>query len=308
MTATATTNLVRLSLGSVSVGLDMGRVLGIERAERMKPMPDRPELAGHVVNRAGDWPVLDLAVRLGLERASAPGHGQIVLTAIAGERFGLLVDRAAPVARPDQSAIRAVPLSVARRDSYYDGVLMVEGRPLLLLDPDRLAGEVDLFAADEAEPAPRTGNSKRTRVDRLLIMGQYEYPLPGGRVVGFGLPVACVAEMIDAPPGSPVPGSSGHVRELSSWRGRALPVIDLAAWCGLRVPAAANRRTVVVRTPNGEPIGLSAGHGIRMVPLPLPSVPARRPITLNRDRVLGVFDTNEQTLVIPDLMKLSAGR
>ncbi len=308
MTATATTNLVRLTLGTVSVGLDMGRVLGIERAERMKELPDRPELAGHIVNRAGDWPVLDLAVRLGLERTAAPGHGQIVLTAIAGERYGLLVDRTAPVPRPDAGGIRPVPRSVARRDSFYDGVLMVEGRPLLLLDPDRLGGDVDLFAVDEVEPVARTSNSKRARVDRLLILGQYEYPLPGGRVVGFGLPIACVAEMIDAPPGSPVPGSSGHVREMSAWRGRALPVIDLAAWCGLRVQAVPNRRTIVVRTPNGEPIGLPAGHGIRMVPLPLPSVPTRRPITLNRDRVLGVFDTNEQTLVIPDLMKLSAGK
>ena len=94
---------------------------------------------------------------------------------------------------------------------------------------------------------------------------------------------------------------------MSAWRGRALPVIDLAAWCGLRVQAVPNRRTIVVRTPNGEPIGLPAGHGIRMLPLPLPSVPARRPITLNRDRVLGVFDTNEQTLVIPDLTKLAMG-
>lgn len=307
MTATATTNLVRLSLGSVSVGLDMGRVLGIERAERLKPLPARPELAGHIANRAGDWPVLDLAVRLGLERPAGARNGQIVLTAIAGERFGLLIDRVAPVARLDQSALRPVPRSVARRDSFYDGVLMVEGRPLLLLNPDRLTGEVDLFAADDDEPAVRTVPSKRASVNRMVVLGQYEYPLPGGRVVGFGLPIACVAEMIDAPPGSPVPGAAGHVREMSAWRGRALPLIDLAAWCGLRVPAASNRRTIVVRTPNGEPIGLPAGHGIRMVPLPLPSVPARRPITLNEDRVLGVFDTNEQTLVIPDLMKLSAG-
>lgn len=305
MTAASSTNIVRLSIGAATVGLDMARVLGIERAERIRPHRNRPELVGEIANRAGIWPVVSLADRLGIERPRRDG-GQVVLTAIAGARHGLLVDRVTPVGRGTE-AVRPVPRSVARRESPYEGVLMHEGRPLLLLNPDRLTGEIDLFAPDDRPLPPRPIRSNRPRLDRMIVLGQYEYPLPGGQVVGFGLPLACVAEMIDAPDGAPVPGSADHVRELSAWRGRPLPLIDLAAWCGLRVPAVVNRRTVVVRLPSGEAIGVPAGNGIRIVPLPQPSVATRRTITLNPDRVLGVFDTNEQTLVIPDITKLATG-
>ncbi len=302
----STTQLVRMALGPLSVGIEMDRVLGIERAERMKPAPDRPDLAGRLTNRAGEWPVIDLSERLGVTRDPDRRAGQIVLTAITGERHGLLVDRTAPVPRLHADAVRPLPRSVARRDAWFDGVLVVDGTPLLRLNPDRLASTVDLFAPEVEPPAPALRRMP-ARVDRMVVLGQYEYPLPGSRVVGFGLSVGCVAEMIEAPPGTPVPGATSHVRELSVWRGRALPLVDLAAWCGLPVPPAPNRRVAVVRTPAGEPYGLPAGHGVRIVPLPLPSMPVRRAITLRADRILGVYDTNEQTIVVPDLKRLAIG-
>ncbi|QEL13693.1 chemotaxis protein CheW [Limnoglobus roseus] len=307
MIATQTTNLVRLTVGPVTVGLDMDRVLGIERGDRVRPWPDRPDLAGRITNRAGEWPVLNLASRLDLDHSPNLRTGQVVLTAVAGERHGLLIDRVSPITRLSAADVRAVPKSVARRGLFFDGLLMLDGRPLLLLDPDRLAGQVDLFAAEDDNPPPaaiRT-SSRKLVSDRLLVIGQSEYPLPGGRVVGFGLPVGCVVEIIEAPAGTLVPGAAEHVREVTEWRGKPLPVIDLAAWCGLRMPPPSVRRVVVIRTATREPVGLLAGPGVRMFPLPLPNAPSRRPITLTEDRVLGVFDTNELTLVIPDLAKLT---
>ncbi len=301
-----TTNLVRLTVGPVTVGLDMGRVLGIERGDRIKPVPDRPDLVGRIVNRAGDWPVLDLAARLGLDHSPNPRTGQVVLTAVAGERHGLLLDRVSPIARLSTVDVRAVPKSVARRGLFFEGLLMLDGHPLLLLDPDRLAGEIDLFAADPDDaPPPLRQSPAKLAADRLLVVRQIEYPLPGGRVVGFGLPVGCITEIIEAPVGTPVPGAADHVREVIAWRDRPLPVVDLATWCGLRTPLTPVRRVVVIRTAAREPLGLLTGPGVRMLPLPLPNIPSRRPITLDEDRVLGVFDTNDVTLVIPDLSKLT---
>lgn len=306
VTTPATTNLVRLTVGRFTVGLDMDRVLGIERGDRVKPLPGRADLAGRIVNRAGEWPVLNLAARLGFDHTPDLRTSQVVLTAVAGERHGLLIDRVSPITRLTAAELRAVPRSIARRGLFFDGVLMLDGRPLLLLDPDRLAGGVDLFAPEEEEatPAP-TRPSAKLASDRLLVIGQVEYPLPGGRVVGFGIPVGCVVEIVEAADGTPIPGAADHVREVTEWRGKPLPVIDLANWCGLRAPPPAVRRVVVIRTATREPLGLLTGTGVKMLPLPLPHMPTRRAITLTDDRVLGVFDTNEQTLVIPDLTKLT---
>ena len=304
---TSATHLVRLVIGPMSLGLDMSRVLGIERAERMKPVKDRSDFVGRLLNRAGDWPVLDLAARLGLTRDRNHEDGQVVLTAIAGERRGLLVDRTVPVPRSADAPVRPVPAIIPRGESLYEGVVVHDGRPLLLLDPDRLAGTIDLFAPDPRPTPPRGKATPRKSGDRLFVLGQYEYPMPGDRVIGFGLPLSLVAGVIDAPIGSPVPGAPGHIRDLSTWRSRSLPIVDLAAWCGLSVPGSTHRRTVVVRTPTGDPLGLPAGRGVRILALPMPHVPTRRTFTYNSDRVLGVFDTNEQTILIPDLAQLAAG-
>lgn len=298
---TTTTNLIRLTVGPLTVGLDMGRVLGVERGDRVRPLPDRPELAGRIVNRAGEWPVLDLAAPLGLPGTN-PRTGQVMLTDIGGERHGLLLDRVSPIARLTAADVRPVPKGVARRGLFFDGVLLLDGHPLLLLDPDRLGG-TDLFAADADDPPPPP--VPKPAPDRLLVVGQVEYRRPGGRVIGFGLPVGCVAEVIDAPPGTPVPGAADHVCEVITWRNRPLPLLDVARWCGLRTPPPAGRRVVVVRTAVREPLGLLAGPGVRVLPLPLPTVPARRRFPLDAGRVLGVFDANDVTLVVPDLAKLA---
>ncbi len=306
MKTNAVTHLVQVNVGPMWLGLDMDRVLGIERADRLKPSPDNPELAGKLTNRAGEWPVLDLAIRLGLPKNPPSRAGQIILTAICGERYGLLVDRAAPVPQSEAENVRPLPRSLVRSDTAFDRVLIQSERPLLLLNPDRLSQTVDLFADDFEPLRPDFSQStRRAQSEHLVILGQYEYPLPGGRIFGFGIPLNCVAEIIEAPGGSIVPGAADCVRELSSWHDRPLPIIDLATWCGMRVPQRALRRTAVIRLPHGERVGFPVGNGVRLIPLPIPNIPARRTHSIQTDRTLGVFDTNEQTIVIPDLDQLT---
>lgn len=305
--AQETANLVRLSVGSLSVGFDMNRVLGVERADRIKPS-DKLEFVGKIVNRAGEWPVLNLAARLGLDHQPSPRSGQVLLTAIAGRHHGLLVDRVSQVTRLTSRDIQPVPMAIARRGLFFDGIWMADASPVFVLDPDRLIGEVDLFASDDEsfpEVAKRTG--KKLASDRILAIAQREHPLPGGRLVGFGIPVGSVIEIIDLPVGTVVPGAAEHVREVVQWRTTALPVIDLSMWCGLATPlsTATSRRAAIVRTVTGEKLGLLTGATVKMLTLPLPNIPVRRAITVNAERVAGLFDTNEMTLIIPDLTKLS---
>jgi chemotaxis signal transduction protein len=309
VTTPASANLVRLSVGSLTVGFDMTRVLGVERADRIRPS-DAPECVGKIVNRAGEWPVVNLATRLGLDHQPSSRTGQVLLTAIGGSHRGLLVDRVSQVTRLEAGDLKPIPKSLAKRDLYFDAVWLDDQAPIFILSPDRLEHGVDLFAPDlneETEPPRPKSSTRKVATDRLLAFGLREYPLPGGRLTGFGIPLGSVVEIIDLPIGTMVPGAAAHVREVVHWRDHALPIVDLSSWCGLASSPSTGdvRRAIIIRAHSGEKVGLLTGSGVRMYSLPLPHVPVRRTITVKHEHVLGVFDTNDVTLILPNLAKLT---
>lgn len=301
MTAPAApARVIRLTVGNTAVGLPLDRVFGVERADRIRAN-DQPGTLGSVVNRAGEWSVMELAECLGLpERADRRG-GQVVLLELHGLKVGLLVDRVASGDR-ETAGVRPVPRS-AGRGGPFAGVLDHADGPLLLLDPERLLmGEPEPTDRPATTPPPRA-NAKPA--DRLVLFAQSDCAALGGRAVGFGVPAGCVAEIADPPAGTPVPVSRPHVREVISWRGQAVTVIDVAQWCGVDVPAPTSRRVVLVRTPARETVGLLAGDGVKVLPLPLPHLPTRRRLNVSPDHVTGVFDLRDVTVVIPNLAALA---
>lgn len=302
MTSTAqATRIIRLTTGGATVGLTLDRVFGVERADRIRANT-QPGTLGSVANRAGEWVVLELAECLGLPARADRRAGQVVLLEVGGMKVGLLVDRVSSGDR-EQADLRPMPPS-AGGSGPFAGVSDDRDGPLLLLDPDRLFGqEPEPPARPTRTPAPRGGGRP---ADRLVLFAQVEHAALGGRAVAFGVPAGCVAEVIDPPPGTAVPTSPPHVRELVSWRGQPVTVIDMAAWCGVPVPPPASRRIVLVRTPRRETVGLLAGVAVKVLPLPLPHLPTRRRVEHTPERVKAIFDLTQVTVLIPDLSALSA--
>jgi chemotaxis signal transduction protein len=299
-TTAQATRIIRLTTGGASVGLALDRVFGVERADRIRANA-QPGTLGSVVNRAGEWVVLELTECLGQAARADRRAGQVVLLEVGGMKVGLLVDRVSSGDR-ERADLRPMPAS-AGGGGPFAGVCDDPDGPLLVLDPDRLFGnEPEPPAKLTHTPAPRGGGRP---ADRLVLFAQVECASLGGRAVAFGVPAGCVAEVIDPPPGTAVPTSPPHVRELVSWRGQPVSVIDTAAWCGVPLPPPASRRVVLVRTPRRETVGLLAGAAVKVLPLPVPHLPTRRQIEHTADRVKAIFDLTQATVLIPDLSALS---
>ena len=129
-------------------------------------------------------------------------------------------------------------------------------------------------------------------------------PRWGGRAVGFGLPAGWVVEITDVEHLTPM--AAGHLRGVMAWRDEPVGVIDLAAWVGLRPPAADVGRVVVVRAAHGL-MSLVAGTGGRLVRKDTPNVVSRRQWDVRTDLLHAVVDFESVSVMIPDLTALTAG-
>jgi chemotaxis signal transduction protein len=291
--------LVKVSVGPFAVGLPMSALIGVERGDRVQPS-SCPGDAGRLVNRTGEYRVRQLAQELGGSHTRAPRTGQVALVQSRGERFGLWADRVAPISR--SSSVRAGGLPVSFEQGCFSGVVLLDDGPLLILDIDRLLGKSN-------EPAPRRTHPTRIRnrfeattrsSSRILVVGSFEYPAPGGRPVGFGISEGCVEELTDISSGTTVPGAPPHIVGLIEWRGRAVPKIDPAVWCGFEHRTLETARVVMVRIPSGEQVAVAAGSGVRVMPISTPHTAARLKLPLVADHVHGSYEFPNFTLVLPN--------
>jgi chemotaxis signal transduction protein len=296
MTAPATSGrLVRLTAGHVAVALPVERVLGVERGERVS----RPD--NTLTTPLGVFRVLPLAELLeGANGPLPPRGGQVVLTEVAGERIGLWVEEVAEVAETPRLAPAPTVLHAGGR---FLTVALPDDGPLPVLDLDRLfdpADEPTVVTASQTNTVPAV-----TTTGRLIVAGQFEHPGPGGRVVGFGLPSGCVDDVTDLPRVSSVPAAPTHVLGLVEWNGRAVPKVNLAAWCGLTLPPPESARVVIARV-GGERVAVAAGAKVRAIAADAPHTDARLPLPVRPDRTRGVFEFAGITIVIPNLTGITA--
>lgn len=308
--ATRELNLVRCTAGELVVGVEVGRVAAVERGERLAKRPTGTA-NGTLRTREGEWPVVALSRWLGAG-SIAPTGGQVVLFETKRGRVGLLVDRVSPVERvPEDDSLPIPTAAGSHAAALFSGVALTKTGPLVMLLVDNLgkpsrellAEPAPLSALDQllAQSAPKRPIAKN---DRLLTFDRIEYPRSGGRPVVLALPLELVAEVYDAPGGTPLPGAEAHVRELVVWRDKPLVVIDAGKWVGLPERAAVTRRVVVARL-GGAAVGLLAGPVVQVVAGSLPCVPMRSRVALRRANVLAALDASDQTVIVPDWSRLS---
>jgi chemotaxis signal transduction protein len=268
----------------------------VERADRVRPAPHRPELFGVLPTRGGERPIFRLADHLGMPARGV--SGQVVLLTTAAGAFGLLVDRVSPVIRTPEDAVHPCPVGFGPRErAVYSGVLLHDGEPVLMVSPDAVLKDSPESTGHRAEVQFPPGS------DRLLVFDVTPDPQQGGRPVGFGVPAGWVVEIADVGEFTPLPAAT-HLRGVTGWRNRPASVIDLAAWVGLRPATETISRVVGVRTARGV-MAFVTGTGVKLVGKGTPHILSRRPWQLNDDRVLGVLDFDDVSVVLPQVALLA---
>ncbi len=144
-----------------------------------------------------------------------------------------------------------------------------------------------------------TDTPSRTANERFLAFAYRVTVQPCGRAVALVVPVNRVVEIIDATSWSAIPDGADHVRGEIVWRKQAIVVLDPSCWVGLgNMPLESSR--VVVTKIGGVIVGLLAGPTVTMLAPSVPCIPTRHHVTLNPNRVLGVYDTTDLTIILPD--------
>jgi chemotaxis signal transduction protein len=301
--APRTVNWLRCVVGEASVGVDLTQVVGVERGDRLALPPTETD-PGRLLAAGGEVPVFPISWWFTHGIPPFRPGGQIILVESSRGRFGLLVDRVAPVARIAAEQIVPPPPGLGfAATRLISGVVVSEEGPVAILNID----ELDPTHEPEADPPPRPtprpavrarGAHSRTSA-RLLTFARVEPPGRGGRPVVIGLPVGAVDEVCDVPAGNPVAGGEEHVRELVAVRGRPMMLADAARWVGLPTEESFTSRRVVVVRVGEHKVAVSAGSGVQVLPATIPCIPLRHRLPLRQDRLLGAFDASDFTIIVP---------
>lgn len=116
-------------------------------------VPRAPAFVEGVVNLRGKIiPVIDLRKRFGLTPIEATKATRIIITQVASQTVGLIVDAVKEVLRLDSAAISGTPDLVATGldASFFKGVGQVGDRLILLLDLQHLLAVEEVVALAES--------------------------------------------------------------------------------------------------------------------------------------------------------------
>ncbi|RJP61422.1 MAG: purine-binding chemotaxis protein CheW [Ignavibacteriales bacterium] len=132
--------LVSFKIGKEEFGVDILKVQEIIKIISITKVPNSPHFVEGVINLRGRViPIIDLRVRLGMEKKIHTNDTRIVVVELGGKIVGFIVDEVNEVLRISKSITEAPPELVTGVDSeYITAVGKLEDRMLILLDLDKV--------------------------------------------------------------------------------------------------------------------------------------------------------------------------
>jgi purine-binding chemotaxis protein CheW len=123
-------------LGEAAFGLDTAHIQEVVRVGDITPVHHAPEFVVGIMNLRGRIAtVIDLGVKLDLDRAPTGADNRIFIVDWQGEQIGLLVDRVADAGSVDRADLKPPPENVRGvQGRLFQGVFPVDGRLIALLD------------------------------------------------------------------------------------------------------------------------------------------------------------------------------
>jgi len=127
---------VTFKLGKSEYGIDIENVTTIEKLSTITRVPNTPDYIRGVINLRGEIiPIIDLAVKFGLDETEDTENTRIIILAIDGATVGIRVDSVAEVANLSDKSIENVSnFSNELSDEYIIGAAKLDNRIVTLLD------------------------------------------------------------------------------------------------------------------------------------------------------------------------------
>jgi chemotaxis signal transduction protein len=235
--------------------------------------------------------------------------------------WGLLADRVSQVIQIQADRIVPLPpIPFSPCADYFESVIKLDEKLILLLSPERIhpealpVGSVPVSEATSPSPSPDIGRSEPSaeeahRAHGQIIIFKVTEPSPAQRAISFGLSISQVPEILEAPPVTPIPATPAFVLGLVNWRGLPVPVINLAGLLGLEQISADKRTRVIIArgtaaSRKGAWVGIESRPAIRLLRLPIACHPSCRPLHMDPILTRGVFELENETLVIPSIQSI----
>ncbi|WP_157220867.1 chemotaxis protein CheW [Flavisphingomonas formosensis] len=244
-------DLLVFAIGDQLFALPLEDVLGVA------PMPHAiarvpggdAATVGTMSWREAQLPIFSAATLLGMDDATRHTT-RIVIVRAANQAIGLSVDRIAAIARPPMSRVAPVPVALLRGqqgEAPIQAIVRPEaaGRLIAVLSAKQLL-DPNLVTRPAAEStACETAKAEVAAQVTLLF-----FSVSGRR---YAIPLGAVQEVARCPATiTRIHNMPRFLRGIASYRGMALPVVDLAAHHGAPPTALQNGRLLIVTIRGGE--------------------------------------------------------
>lgn len=135
--------LVSFKIGAEEFGVDILKVQEINKIVSITKVPNSPYFVEGVINLRGRViPIIDLRIRLGLEKIDHTKDTRIIVVELESKTVGFIVDAVNEVLRISKSITEAPPEIVSGINSdYITAVGKLEDRLLILLDLDKVLNQ-----------------------------------------------------------------------------------------------------------------------------------------------------------------------
>jgi chemotaxis signal transduction protein len=249
-----TSGLVSCIVGATQYAMRGTDIREIVRAERMRrtSLPGTPGrrdgTIGTLAINGDTIPVYALSAILDgvppAESAAPTGH-HIVVTPGAQGPVGWLADRVVRSQLTDRLDVLPLPVVIATgAAAWFEGVLIVDGTPLLLLAPRQLdpratrqRPDAPVTAAEPDDPsAPMRGDAGPP-----LVVKFSSPALPSCGSARYALSARRIAAVVQSLAITPVPGCPPHLSGVAVWRGQVTPVVDFRSADERRTAVGGNR-------------------------------------------------------------------
>ncbi|MGI6851760.1 chemotaxis protein CheW [Mesorhizobium sp. 1B3] len=134
----ANSELIAFRIGGQEFCVDIMSVRDIRGWTQTTPLPHSPDYVKGVINLRGSvLPVIDLAARLGFTPTEPTARHVIIVTQVANQSVGLLVEAVSDILTINAATIQPTPdVASELARVFMKGVLAIEGRMISLISLD----------------------------------------------------------------------------------------------------------------------------------------------------------------------------